>query len=125
MELSSTLPMFLGFAWLLPLASFTLIVLFGPRMGKHGVGAAYVATSAIVFGALFSWASLGLWLYNYGTTPAEHAAAHASADEHGEAAEHDAGDETHEALPKAYTNNLYTLGQFGSLKITISKYIDT
>ena len=35
-------------AWLLPLASFALIVFFGPRMGKHGMLAAYVATGAIV-----------------------------------------------------------------------------
>jgi len=36
----------LGTAWLLPLASFALIVLFGPRMGKAGVYAAWVATGA-------------------------------------------------------------------------------
>ena len=37
MEPSHTLlPLLLVLAWLLPLASFTLIVLFGPRMGKAG-----------------------------------------------------------------------------------------
>ena len=32
---SHTLPLLLGIAWLLPLASFTLIVFFGPRMGQR------------------------------------------------------------------------------------------
>ena len=36
MDLNQTLPLLLGLAWLLPLASFALIVLFGPRMGKAG-----------------------------------------------------------------------------------------
>ncbi len=130
MELSTLLPTLLGIAWLLPLASFALIVLFGPRMGKHGSGAAYVATSAIVIGAVCSWFSLACWLGNYGTKPAEHGAAHAaaaehvSAEAHGETAEHASDEASHAALPQAYTDDLYTLGQFGSLKITISYYID-
>jgi NADH-quinone oxidoreductase subunit L len=137
MELSSLLPTLLGIAWLLPLASFTLIVLFGPRMGKHGSGAAYLATTAIVTGAVCSWLSLAFWLGGYGTKPAEeHGAAHSVAAAHAaaghdeeaakesEAAEHDDAEQAHEALPKAYTADLYTLGQFGSLKITISYYID-
>ncbi len=45
---AETLSMLLGAAWLLPLASFAVIVLFGPRMGKHGVLAGYVATGAIL-----------------------------------------------------------------------------
>ena len=47
MELRHLLPLLLVIAWLLPLASFTAIVLFGPRMGKAGRGAGYVATGAI------------------------------------------------------------------------------
>ncbi|HEV7226365.1 MAG TPA: NADH-quinone oxidoreductase subunit L, partial [Pirellulales bacterium] len=139
MELSALLPILLGIAWLLPLASFTLIVLFGPRMGKHGVGASYLATSAIAIGALCSWFSLFCWFGHFGFKPAEHGAeghADASAEHAGE--EH-AGTEHADALtpalsqrarevaetyPRAYTNDLYTLGQFGSLKITISYYID-
>jgi NADH-quinone oxidoreductase subunit L len=131
MELSTLLPTLLGIAWLLPLASFTLIVLFGPRMGKHGVGASYLATSAIAIGALCSWFSLACWFGYYGFKPAEHGAeSHAVAADHAEAltAALSQGErETaadHETYPRAYTNDLYTLGQFGSLKITISYYID-
>ena len=40
-DLATTLPLLLGLAWLLPLASFALIVLFGPRMGKRGAAAGY------------------------------------------------------------------------------------
>ena len=39
MELANTLPMLLGLAWLVPLGSFVLILLFGPRMGRAGRGA--------------------------------------------------------------------------------------
>jgi proton-translocating NADH-quinone oxidoreductase chain L len=55
-------PTLLLIAWLLPLASFALIVLFGPRMGKAGVFAAYLATGAIVAGAVLSLVAVGLWL---------------------------------------------------------------
>ena len=48
MDLAETLPVLLGLAWLLPLASFAVIVLFGPRMGKHGEYAAWLATGAIL-----------------------------------------------------------------------------
>ena len=137
MDLSTALPTLLGIAWLLPLASFTLIVLFGPRMGKHGLGAGYLATSAILFGAVCSWLALIFWFGHYGFKPAEHGAeAHAVAaaeTEHGETehaaaeaatAEHAEQSAGHDESPRAYTNDLYTLGQFGSLKITISYYID-
>ena len=48
MNIEYLLPLLLALAWLLPLASFALIVLFGPRMGWSGKYAAYVATAAIV-----------------------------------------------------------------------------
>jgi hypothetical protein len=38
MDLNSSLPLLLGTAWLLPLVSFALILLFGPWMGKAGRG---------------------------------------------------------------------------------------
>ncbi len=50
MDLTSLLPLLLGLAWLLPLASFALIVFFGQRMGRGGKAAGYVATAAIVGG---------------------------------------------------------------------------
>ena len=39
----ANLPILLGLAWLLPLASFVLIVFFGQRMGKHAGRRFFVA----------------------------------------------------------------------------------
>ena len=55
------LPNLLLFAWLAPLASFVAIVFFGPRMGKHGVWAGWLATLAIVAGLVLSLTALGIW----------------------------------------------------------------
>ncbi len=60
--LDKTLPILLGLAWLLPLASFALILFFGRRMGKAGHCAGYVATGAIMSGFVLSAISLILWL---------------------------------------------------------------
>ena len=46
MELATLLPRLLLLAWLLPLASFTLIVFAGPRLGRAGHKAGHVATGA-------------------------------------------------------------------------------
>lgn len=105
MELTSTLPLLLGLAWLLPLASFVLIVFFGPRMGKSGRFAAYVATAAIVSAFFLSVAALGLWLIS---TP--------SATEHGGHAA---------ATVSPIAGDWYTLGSFNSLQVTIGYYIDS
>jgi NADH-quinone oxidoreductase subunit L len=123
MDLGYWLPLLLGIAWLLPLASFSIIVLFGPRLGKHGIGAAYLATFAIVFGFLCALVSLGLWLNAHPLSPA-----HAATEEHSidVAREHEAGAPKHAdaKVPDYYAGNIYTLGQFGSLKVTIGYYID-
>ena len=52
MEPADLLPTLLGTAVLLPLASFFAILLFGPRMGRAGRCAGYLATSAIGLGCL-------------------------------------------------------------------------
>ncbi len=66
MDPVTTLPMLLGLAWLVPLASFALIVFFGPRMGKAGVGAGYVATGAILASCVLSlFAMFFVWLPSY------------------------------------------------------------
>ena len=62
MELSTLLPTLLGTAWLLPLASFVLIVFFGKRMGRGGKAAGYLATAAIAGGFVLSLAALICWL---------------------------------------------------------------
>ncbi|HZZ73228.1 MAG TPA: NADH-quinone oxidoreductase subunit L [Pirellulales bacterium] len=132
MNLASTLPLLLGTAVLLPLISFVLILFFGPRMGSHGKGASALATGAIGTSCLLSFIALISWLSVHGTGKGlhevEHGAVAAVSTDH--PAANPAADHAHdlaeqESVQKAeYTGELYTLGQFGSLKITISYYID-
>jgi len=73
MDPVTTLPLPVGLAWLVPLASFTLILFFGPRMGKAGIGGGYVATGAILTSAALSmFALFFVWLPNYDLPAAEH-----------------------------------------------------
>lgn len=65
MDLSSTLPMLLGLAVLLPLFSFFVILTVGPKLGKHGSGAAWIAFGAIAGAGVLSFASMGLWLLQH------------------------------------------------------------
>ncbi len=62
---ASLIPQLLAGAVLLPLASFTTIVLAGPRLGKNGQAAGTLATSAILGSAVLSFISLCLWLGDY------------------------------------------------------------
>ncbi|NQT38979.1 MAG: NADH-quinone oxidoreductase subunit L, partial [Planctomycetes bacterium] len=99
MELDKILPLLLITAWLLPLVSFTAIVLFGRRMGKAGRGAGFVATGAIVAGFGLSLVALIAWLVK---------------------------DPTAAGGPGfAVSDSLYALGTFGKLTISIGYYIDT
>jgi NADH:ubiquinone oxidoreductase subunit 5 (subunit L)/multisubunit Na+/H+ antiporter MnhA subunit len=74
MDLARILPLLLGTAWLLPLGSFTLIVLLGPRMGKGGRCAAYVATGAILLSLVLSTGALVGWLAAHPLQAASHGA---------------------------------------------------
>src|SRR5438105_611129 len=78
MDLAELLPKLLCVAWLLPLASFTIIVFLGPRLGKNGVLASYVATGAILSGFVLSAVALVAWLGNHGAAApgGHHDAAH-------------------------------------------------
>ncbi len=70
MDPQTALPKLLAIAWLLPLASFALILLFGPRMGKAGKGGGYLATAAIGTSCLLSLIALfGVWLPTHGPLP--------------------------------------------------------
>jgi NADH-quinone oxidoreductase subunit L len=100
------IPPLLAIAWLLPLASFALIVFLGPRMGKAGKYAAWVATAAIVAAFVLSAAALTLWLLWHPLLPPS-------------AAEHSAVQS-----PKALSSQWYALGIFGPLQIGIGYYID-
>jgi NADH-quinone oxidoreductase subunit L len=143
MDNATLLPLLLGAAWLIPLASFTLIVLAGPRLGKHGVLAGSVATGAILCSFALSMISLFSWLYANGIDPPAHHhghEAHAAAEGDHAAEEHHADDEhasadhadAAHADEAAHGSNVvpavsgvwYTLGQFGSLSIQIGYYID-
>ncbi|MEN6451379.1 MAG: NADH-quinone oxidoreductase subunit L [Thermoguttaceae bacterium] len=103
MNLESLLPSMLAAAWLLPLVSFALIVFFGPRMGRGGRYAAHVATTAIIAACVLSFACLGLWLAHYPLT---------------------LGHGSHAATPPHLNADWYSLGEFGSLKVTVGYYID-
>lgn len=122
MDLSQTLPVLLGIAWLLPLASFALIVFFGPRMGPHGKYAGHVATGAILAAFLLSVVALSGWLSHHPIGDAHHEDI-ASAGESTAAAANEEG--THHPAEKvAYTGDWYSLVEIGSLWIGISYYVD-
>ncbi len=110
MYVNQLLPILLGLAWLLPLASFVLIVLFGPLMGKAGRGAGYLATLAICSSFVLSAAALTLWIIQHPLAAGVHVLGG-----HGEA-----------SLPSvsAIAGDWYALGVFGSLRVTIGYYID-
>ncbi|MGW8256160.1 MAG: NADH-quinone oxidoreductase subunit L [Thermoguttaceae bacterium] len=143
MDINHTLPILLGTAWLLPLASFVLIVLFGPRMGRGGRGAGYLATAAIIGSFVLSLAALGLWISVH-PLPQETDTPHASTviaegesriflDQHQTPLQHSAAavpgktEPLHPAdsLPAAaISGDWYLFGAFGSLRVTIGYYID-
>ncbi|HEV2968915.1 MAG TPA: NADH-quinone oxidoreductase subunit L [Pirellulales bacterium] len=141
MNLAATLPVLLGLAWLLPLVSFALIVFFGPRMGKHGRKAAWVATGAILTGFVLSVVALIGWVSQHPVVSARQkaiAAANESgavdkatavdkaAASEGTAGKQSAGgDESEPVAPPAYySGEWYTVAVIGPLKLTIGYYID-
>ena len=75
MDFSTLLPKLLGLAWLLPLASFALIVFWGRRMGQGGKCAGYLATLAIGCSTVLSFAALIGWIAHHPLAAPEHAAA--------------------------------------------------
>ncbi len=99
MNLTTLLPTLLATAWLLPLASFVLILFFGKRMGHGGKGAGYLATGAIVSGFVLSLSALICWLRAYPLAVPQ--------------------------TPGPVSGDWYTLGQFGSLSLTVGYYIDS
>ena len=129
-------------AWLLPLASFCVILFFGSRLGTAGRGAAYVATGAIVGGFVLSLIALVVWVGSHGVSGGHHPdaaetqhagatqnAAHhfvaAGKDEtHGHSDAHGHSDGHRSGPKEAYFGEWYTLVDFGRLKITIGYYID-
>ncbi|WP_261365061.1 NADH-quinone oxidoreductase subunit 5 family protein [Anatilimnocola floriformis] len=142
------LPKLLAAAVLLPLASF-VVILIGATWFNVRKGGAYIATGAIIGAAVLSFVSLFLvWLPKHFPAPAHHGESHAAAtDDHthshdGESHSHDDAkpadhakdehghddhghDAHHSTNVPAVTGEYYTLGQFGSLRLVISYYIDS
>lgn len=119
------LPNVLATAVLLPLVSFCVILLAGPRLGQRGKGSAWVATGAILASTLLSFFAATVWFAAYETPTPHHGAsehhdeAHASTDdvaiEHVEAEHH---------LPPILTGEGYTLASFDGVSVGINYYID-
>ncbi|QDU90555.1 NADH-quinone oxidoreductase subunit L [Pirellulimonas nuda] len=111
------IPVLLIAAWLLPLAAFLVVwlgfsALQGAGKGRVSSGASraggWLSVGAILASLLLSVAALGVWLGAYGLTPAGHppaegAGAHA---------------------PTVLSAPLYTLAQFGALRLSIDYYVD-
>jgi len=76
MAAAQLLPILLGIAWLIPLASFVAILFFGTRMGAHGKGAATVATSAIGASLFLSLVALVAWTMAGHPVPSPHPLRH-------------------------------------------------
>ncbi len=122
----SLLPLLLGVATLLPLASFFVLLVFGPRFGKALGHGAYIAVGAIVGAGVLSFISLFIWLDHHFPEDASHGShggGHAAAGETHEA-EDDHGKAEHADEPP-YAGDYYTLGVFGKLRLTIGYYIDS
>ncbi len=142
------LPRLLGLAVLTPLVSFFAILLFGTRMGKRGVAGGVCATAAILFSAVLSFSAFGVWITTHPPVPVAHHGEHETGEhqtgEHGEeshghaetahdeaghaeaahAETHGDGDSASHAATPHYTGEIYLLGKFGDLRLTISYYID-
>lgn len=148
------LPTLLGWAVLLPLIAFAIVLIGGPRLGKGLGHGAYVSVGAILGAAVLSFLSLFIWLGSHWPESSHHHhdAAHHHDEPHAQwrsplsiqitpvsylaepaadasaAAPHDSAAHSHtsgERIPPHLTGTYYTLGRFGPLEITISYYIDS
>ncbi len=127
-QFETIIPTLLALAWLLPLASFTVIVLMGRRLGRNGVAAGYIATGAIGTACVLSVIAMVIWLSYY--PPVD---SHGGHDKHAEQAAHAAVEDhdhvehasNHAADAEPIYGDWYSLCEFGSLKVTIGYYIDS
>ena len=86
------LPKLLAAAWLLPLASFVVILLVGKRLGPHGKWAGFVAVGAIVSSFVLSFiAMFAVWFPHHPLGDAAHHGGHheEGSDHHDGATDHD------------------------------------
>ena len=83
---ATALPKLLAAAWLLPLASFVVILFVGKRLGPHGKWAGYLAVGAIVSAFLLSCVAMfAVWLPNHELPVAHHGEHHEEGDHHDDA----------------------------------------
>jgi NADH-quinone oxidoreductase subunit L len=155
MDPGNSISMLLGWAVVLPLCSFFVILVFGPRMGKAGEHAASLATAAIALASILSFISLAIWLSSHRPGGESHGEEHAAlvspeagivvrgqnphGDDHHAAtvSAEEASADQHESSGHAgvpiYTNDYsapaiggpWVLGHFGDLRLSISYYIDS
>jgi NADH-quinone oxidoreductase subunit L len=128
-----SLPTLLLIAWLLPLASFAVIVLgySAPQMVGLRVSyarqklAAYIAIGAIGTGCLLSFVALGKWLSHHPLGYRAGAGAEAAEGGHAEGGEHGLTEGHNNPPPPYLSNDWYNLAVFGKLRLAIGYYIDT
>jgi len=147
MAVAQLLPILLGIAWLIPLASLVASLFFGTRMGAHGKGAATVATSAIGASLFLSLVSLVAWTTAGPPMPSPHhdeghASVHRNNTDAGQSTRpvqavvfrspghsdaggsHASGHGEHVASV-SYSGDWYTLYASGALRLSIGWYIDS
>ncbi|MGQ9503750.1 MAG: NADH-quinone oxidoreductase subunit L [Thermogutta sp.] len=100
----SLVPQLLFLAWILPLASFVVVLLTGSFLERHGRVAGFVATTAMGMACVLSLVAAALW---FGFNPLSHAA-------HGAA--------SHVVTP--LVGDWYTIAEFGTAKLSLGYYID-
>jgi NADH-quinone oxidoreductase subunit L len=147
-QLGRTLGTLLTLAWLLPLGGFAVEIFGGYLWSRKSRAAAYLAVLCIGTGFVLSAAALVHW----GTTTGwsvlkadEHGGGHETAAGHGAAAgparhddqapEHSAEPSTEKQKaespeqkvdwPKSFSGTLYTLAEFGSLRLAVDYHIDS
>ncbi|MEQ8210725.1 MAG: NADH-quinone oxidoreductase subunit L [Lacipirellulaceae bacterium] len=120
MDPASLLPTLLTFAWLIPLASFVVILFFGKHMGPHGKLAGHVAALSIGTSCLLSMIALfGVWLPNHELVDAHHGGHDATH----EGEDHESHDEDHgaeEAAAPQGSQFQYTSTEVASAKLTLT-----
>ena len=147
MAVAQLLPILLGIAWLIPLASFVAILFFGTRMGAHGKGAATVATSSIGASLFLSLVALVAWTTAGPPMPSPHhdeghASVHRNNTDAGQSTRpvqavvfrspgHNAAGGSHASghgehvASASYSGDWYTLYASGALRLSIGWYIDS
>ncbi len=116
MEPHTAIPSLLAAACLAPLASFVVILLAGPRLGRGGRWAGYIATAAIALSFALSAAAAYQWFTAHPLSAS--AGMHQAAEDHGSA--HHTG-----VAPPPLTGTWYTLARFGELQLSVGYYIDS